>query len=82
MLAALRSDDVLEQGKLKVCVSYPQFRSGEWSSRRHRWSHQDHSVCILEGEGVLVENSGETTLRSGDCSAFPSWQRPLSDRTL
>ena len=44
---------------------------GRWSSQRHWHSHEDEFVYVLEGELTLVEDSGETVLRSGDCACFP-----------
>src|ERR1700761_902397 len=44
---------------------------GGWSSQRHSHSHEDEFVYILEGEVVLIEDGGETLLRTGDCAAFP-----------
>ena len=44
---------------------------GGWSSQRHWHSHEDEFVYILEGEVVLVEDTGETVLRAGECAAFP-----------
>lgn len=44
---------------------------GNWSSQRHWHSHEDEFVYLLEGEVVLIEDSGETVLRAGDCAAFP-----------
>jgi uncharacterized cupin superfamily protein len=44
---------------------------GNWSSQRHAHSHEDECVYILEGELVLIEDEGETTLRAGDFAAFP-----------
>jgi len=44
---------------------------GGWSSQRHWHSHEDEFVHVLEGELVLIEDEGETTLRAGDCAAFP-----------
>ena len=44
---------------------------GQWSSQRHWHTHGDEFVDILEGEPVLVEDSGETLLGAGDCAAFP-----------
>ena len=44
---------------------------GGWSSQRHWHSHEDEFVYLLEGELVLVEDDGETPLRTGDCAAFP-----------
>ena len=43
---------------------------GNWSSQRHWQSHEDEFVYVLEGELILVEDGGETTLRAGDCAAF------------
>lgn len=44
---------------------------GSWSSQRHWHSEEDEFVYVLEGELTLVEDDGETVLRSGDCAAFP-----------
>lgn len=44
---------------------------GGWSSQRHWHSHEDEFVHVLEGELILVEDAGETTLRAGDSAAFP-----------
>jgi uncharacterized cupin superfamily protein len=44
---------------------------GGWSSQRHWHSDEDEFVYVLEGELMLVEDSGETLLRAGDCAAFP-----------
>jgi uncharacterized cupin superfamily protein len=44
---------------------------GNWSSQRHWHSHEDEFVYVLSGELTLVEDSGETRLRAGDCAAFP-----------
>jgi uncharacterized cupin superfamily protein len=43
---------------------------GAWSSQRHWHSHEDEFVWVLEGEVVLVENQGETTLLPGDAAGF------------
>lgn len=42
-----------------------------WSSQRHWHSDEDEFVYVLEGEVMLVEDSGETLLKAGDCAAFP-----------
>ena len=44
---------------------------GGWSSQRHWHSDEDEFVYLLEGEVTLVEDGGETSLRAGDCAAFP-----------
>src|ERR1700759_3984760 len=43
---------------------------GNWSSQRHWHSHEDEFVYVLEGELVLIEDEGETVLKTGDCAAF------------
>ena len=52
-------------------VNLTSLPPGCWSSQRHWHSHEDEFVYILEGELILVEDAGETTLRAGDCAAFP-----------
>jgi uncharacterized cupin superfamily protein len=42
--------------------------AGAWSSQRHWHSAEDEFV--LEGEVVLVTDSGEEILRAGDCAGF------------
>jgi uncharacterized cupin superfamily protein len=44
---------------------------GAWSSQRHWHSHEDEFVYVLAGELTLIEDTGETILRAGDCAAFP-----------
>ena len=43
---------------------------GSWSSQRHWHSHEDEFIYILEGEVVLVTESGEEVMRAGDCAGF------------
>jgi uncharacterized cupin superfamily protein len=43
---------------------------GAWSSQRHWHSAEDEFVFIVEGEVVLVTDTGEERLRSGDCAGF------------
>jgi uncharacterized cupin superfamily protein len=43
---------------------------GTWSSQRHWHSAEDEFVYVLEGELVLVTDSGEETLKAGDCAGF------------
>ena len=43
---------------------------GGWSSQRHWHSHEDELVYVLEGELTLIEDTGETVLRAGDCATF------------
>ena len=46
-------------------------KPGVWSSQRHWHSGEDEFVYVLSGEVVLIDDSGETVLRAGDCAAFP-----------
>jgi uncharacterized cupin superfamily protein len=41
-----------------------------WSSQRHWHTGEDEFVFVVEGEVVLVTDSGEETLRVGDCAGF------------
>jgi uncharacterized cupin superfamily protein len=52
-------------------VNLTRLPPGEWSSQRHWHSHEEEFVYVLEGELVLIEDGGETTLRAGDAAAFP-----------
>lgn len=58
-------------GLTQLGVNLTRLPPGQWSSQRHWHSHEDEFVFVLEGEVVLIEDSGETTLASGDCAAFP-----------
>jgi uncharacterized cupin superfamily protein len=44
---------------------------GAWSSQRHWHEGEDELVVMLEGEGVLVEDEGETVMQAGDIAVFP-----------
>lgn len=52
-------------------VSHVTLEPGAWSSQRHWHEGEDEFVVILAGEAVLVDDSGETVMRAGDCAAFP-----------
>lgn len=58
-------------GLVDFGVNLTRLPPGEWSSQRHWHSHEDEFVFVLEGELVLVEDGGETVLRTGDAAAFP-----------
>ena len=45
---------------------------GAWSSQRHWHTHQDEFVFVVEGEVVLVTDSGEERIAAGECAAFRS----------
>ena len=58
-------------GRKDFGINLMHLPPGNWSAQRHWHSHEDEFVYVLEGELTLVENGGETTLRAGDCAAFP-----------
>jgi uncharacterized cupin superfamily protein len=43
---------------------------GCWSSQRHWHSAEDEFVFVIDGEVVLVTDTGEEILRAGDCAGF------------
>lgn len=45
---------------------------GAKSSLRHWHAHEDEFVMVTQGECTLVQDAGETVLRTGDCAAFPA----------
>ena len=62
-------------GLTQFGVSLYRLAPGVWSSQRHWHSHEDEFVYVLNGELVLVTDSGEEILRAGDCAGFPGGQR-------
>jgi uncharacterized cupin superfamily protein len=52
-------------------VSHVTLKPAAWSSQRHWHEGEDEFVVILSGEAVLIDDSGETAMRAGDCAAFP-----------
>ena len=51
-------------------VSLQRLPPGAWTSQRHWHTAEDEFVWVLEGEVVLVEDDGETTLSAGDCAGW------------
>ena len=51
-------------------VNLMRLQPGGWSSQRHWHNAEDEFVFIVEGEVVLVTDSGEETLRAGDSAGF------------
>lgn len=53
-------------------ASHVVLKPGAWSSQRHWHAGQDELVMMLSGEAVLVEDGGETLVRTGDILAWPA----------
>jgi uncharacterized cupin superfamily protein len=51
-------------------VNLTRLPPGCWSSQRHWHTAEDEFVFVVEGEVVLVTDSGEERLRAGDCAGF------------
>jgi uncharacterized cupin superfamily protein len=51
-------------------VNLTRLPAGCWSSQRHWHTGEDEFVFIVEGEVVLVTDTGEEILRAGDCAGF------------
>jgi len=51
-------------------VNLTRLPPGGASALRHTHSREDEFIYILEGEPVLVTNTGETALRPGMCAGF------------
>jgi uncharacterized cupin superfamily protein len=45
---------------------------GGWSSQRHWHSREDEFIYVVEGELVLVTDTGEQVLRAGQAAGFPA----------
>ena len=58
-------------GLTEFGVSHVVLKPGAWSSQRHWHDGEDEFLVMLSGEAVLVEDDGRTTLRPGDCCAWP-----------
>jgi uncharacterized cupin superfamily protein len=57
-------------GLTQFGVNLCRLEPGAASSQRHWHDEEDELVYMLQGEAVLVENDGETTLKRGDAAAF------------
>ena len=56
-------------------VNLTTLKPGAASALRHWHEKEDELVYMLEGEVVLVEDSGETVLRAGDAAGFKANSR-------
>ena len=57
-------------GLTQFGVNLVTLEPGVWSSQRHWHEQEDEFVFMVEGELVLVTDSGEEMLRPGDCAGF------------
>jgi uncharacterized cupin superfamily protein len=57
-------------GLTQFGVNLTRLSPGCWSSQRHWHTAEDEFVFVVEGEVVLVTDSGEETLRQGECAGF------------
>jgi uncharacterized cupin superfamily protein len=57
-------------GLTQFGVNIVRLPPGCWSSQRHWHSGEDEFVFVIEGEVVLVTDSGEEVLSAGDCAGF------------
>lgn len=53
-------------------ASHVILKPGAWSSQRHWHEGEDELVIMLSGEAVLIEDHGETIMRTGDIAAWPA----------
>src|ERR1700677_5133549 len=51
-------------------VNLTTLKPGAASALRHWHEKEDELIYVLEGELVLVEDEGETVLKSGDAAGF------------
>jgi uncharacterized cupin superfamily protein len=57
-------------GLTQFGVNLTRLPAGCWSSQRHWHTVEDEFIFVVEGTVVLVTDSGEETLRAGDCAGF------------
>jgi uncharacterized cupin superfamily protein len=57
-------------GLTQFGVNLQRLPPGAWSSQRHWHTAEDEFVWVLEGEVVLVTDTGEELLIGGDCAGF------------
>ena len=57
-------------GLTQFGVNLTRLKPGAASALRHWHENEDEFVYVLEGELVLIEDEGETLLRTGDAAGF------------
>ena len=59
-------------GLTQFGVNLVTLQPGALSSLRHWHRAEDEFVMVTQGECVLVQDAGESLMRTGDCAAFPA----------
>jgi uncharacterized cupin superfamily protein len=62
-------------GLTRLGVAEVLLPPGAWSSQRHWHAEEDELLYMLEGELVLVTDSGEEVVCAGDCATFKAGVR-------
>ena len=62
-------------GLTQFGVNLLELGPGVWSSQRHWHAREDEFVFVLQGPVVLVTDSGDTVLDTGDCAGFKAGER-------
>ncbi len=57
-------------GLTQFGVNLTRLPPGCWSSQRHWHTAEDEFIFVVEGEIVLVTDSGTESLRAGECAGF------------
>jgi uncharacterized cupin superfamily protein len=57
-------------GLTQFGVNLTLLKPGAASALRHWHEQEDEFIYVLDGELVLIEDDGETTLKPGDCAGF------------
>jgi uncharacterized cupin superfamily protein len=51
-------------------VNLTRLAPGAMSSIRHHHARQDEFIYVVEGEPILITDTGETAMKPGDCAGF------------
>ena len=57
-------------GLTQFGVNLTRLKPGAASALRHWHVHEDEFIYVIDGELVLIEDQGETILKSGDMAGF------------
>lgn len=62
-------------GLTQFGVNLVTLKPGVWSSQRHWHAVEDEFVHVVQGEVVLVDDSGEQVMQAGECAGFKAGKR-------